>query len=1062
MESQKAAKKRKLTDKSIPNAISQNPTFAEDSQMYQSLIEMERKLDWNMTRKRLEVQDALGRNLFVRIFIVDTTTRTLRIFISHTVSGQLWQSNGEPPAANFETGEGIPAWSLRIEGRLLEPPSRSRDKVTPRKFSTLIKRMIVELERDPTVYPDGNIIEWPRTAGPHNPPLDGFTIRRTGDVPTKVRVVMYLEHFPEQYKVLPELANVLGIKEESRIGVIQTLWNYIKLNNLQDKTDRRLIRADDKLRLVFGAENVKFHDIPQIANRFLAVPDPIVLHYTVNPTIPPPERPSAWDVEIKTEDTSMKNRMTALVQTSKESSQQMVKLDEEIALLAQSLHNSHLKRTFLESFANDPTGFIQTWLESQSRDLETILGSGPTEGATVRQEELKRSEFFQLPWVEEWAGEVISLRDKSAATEEFKELEKDIEMRKVGAERMFMASEGFYSSLSKKKINLAFNDTDKLLPIDTLGVIMIIHGEEYGEESPFGTAMVQLGRAHCQVATLQEAFALTFKDTFISSIERLSEEIKGYEAVRKKLESKRLSYDAAANKYEKLKNSKKEKDKREAEDEMEKAKQRYDETAEDLRAHMEVIQEYETTQMRDLGSGMNIPERRKDIPSRTLSTKRSKEVKPGSLRSRAGSRAESRVTVDSSDEEGTPSRARRMSLHQRRDSAASSKVPSRPTSRSSRKRTDSSATAGGAEEDKDTSDTSKPKKISVTGWASNAVESIRKKNRDVDLFTEIGGGGGDANSHSEYDSSPKKTRNLPFKYRPNASPKPPPRPLQLVVQSEKKIVRALHDFNGSSDELSFRAGNEIVVIQEVLDEWWMGELDGRRGLFPANYVEAVPLNSKRPVPMPSHPSNITITRPPLKDDYDNHSVSEEGYGTSDIEEEREFSAQPLAHQRSPFYASFGDTMSITSTEEEKSVPVPSVRRQSPILEHTAYHSQPSTPPRSNGRLDPSHPDIAQQPLIRRTASESYPNTKKVPPPPPPRRASNAPTPVPPIPDRRPNGAFKTNTYTSSVSSMSNHGYDTSPFDSALDLSAAPANECTQFKQNPFKPKGMCSNCFQFH
>ena len=55
----------------------------------------------------------------------------------------------------------------------------------------------------------------------------------------------------------------------------------------------------------------------------------------------------------------------------------------------------------MESFASDPATFIQTWLESQSRDLETILGSGPTEGMTVRQEDLRRSEFFGLPWVEE-------------------------------------------------------------------------------------------------------------------------------------------------------------------------------------------------------------------------------------------------------------------------------------------------------------------------------------------------------------------------------------------------------------------------------------------------------------------------------------------------------------------------------------------------------------------------------------------------------------------------------------------------------------------------------------
>lgn len=43
---------------------------------------------------------------------------------------------------------------------------------------------------------------------------------------------------------------MLGIKEDSRLGVIQTLWNYIKLQGLQDKSDRRVIHADDKLRLV--------------------------------------------------------------------------------------------------------------------------------------------------------------------------------------------------------------------------------------------------------------------------------------------------------------------------------------------------------------------------------------------------------------------------------------------------------------------------------------------------------------------------------------------------------------------------------------------------------------------------------------------------------------------------------------------------------------------------------------------------------------------------------------------------------------------------------------------
>lgn len=34
--------------------------------MYTSLLDMERKLDWTMTRKKVEIQDALARNPTVR------------------------------------------------------------------------------------------------------------------------------------------------------------------------------------------------------------------------------------------------------------------------------------------------------------------------------------------------------------------------------------------------------------------------------------------------------------------------------------------------------------------------------------------------------------------------------------------------------------------------------------------------------------------------------------------------------------------------------------------------------------------------------------------------------------------------------------------------------------------------------------------------------------------------------------------------------------------------------------------------------------------------------------
>jgi chromatin remodeling complex protein RSC6 len=50
------------------------------------------------------------------------------------------------------------------------------------------------------------------------------------------------------------LAAVIGNSPMPRTEVTSKLWGYIKKNNLQDKTNRRMINADDKLREVFGGK----------------------------------------------------------------------------------------------------------------------------------------------------------------------------------------------------------------------------------------------------------------------------------------------------------------------------------------------------------------------------------------------------------------------------------------------------------------------------------------------------------------------------------------------------------------------------------------------------------------------------------------------------------------------------------------------------------------------------------------------------------------------------------------------------------------------------------------
>jgi upstream activation factor subunit UAF30 len=60
--------------------------------------------------------------------------------------------------------------------------------------------------------------------------------------------------FMKPMTVSSTLASVIGSNPMPRTEVTSKLWGYIKKNNLQDKTNRRMINGDDKLREVFGGK----------------------------------------------------------------------------------------------------------------------------------------------------------------------------------------------------------------------------------------------------------------------------------------------------------------------------------------------------------------------------------------------------------------------------------------------------------------------------------------------------------------------------------------------------------------------------------------------------------------------------------------------------------------------------------------------------------------------------------------------------------------------------------------------------------------------------------------
>ncbi|KAJ3130631.1 hypothetical protein HK100_007812 [Physocladia obscura] len=65
------------------------------------------------------------------------------------------------------------------------------------------------------------------------------------------------------------------------------------------------------------------------------------------------------------------------------------------------------------------------------------------------------------------------------------------------------------------------------------------------------------------------------------------------------------------------------------------------------------------------------------------------------------------------------------------------------------------------------------------------------------------------------------------------------RPLPVPAPSVGQVrVTAMYDFEGQRDgDLSFRAGEQIIVVQKNPNDWWTGRIGIREGVFPANYVQ---------------------------------------------------------------------------------------------------------------------------------------------------------------------------------------------------------------------------------
>ncbi|KAF3917470.1 hypothetical protein ABW21_db0209358 [Orbilia brochopaga] len=430
---------RKPTDKTISQAVEE---IAPLTASYNDIRAMERRLDAAITRKRLDVQDAVARTL--------KNHRIFRLFISNTAINQPWQGTSSLDETSFDfSTDLIPSFRMKIEGRLLDSEDGStplqsevtagsaeaessaagadsgkdvkkEDVKLPKKLSQLFKSIRVELNRntmDPS-YAESSVIEWqkpppaaPAKAGAPAPPqtqeFDGFEFERKLEMSALCTIQLVRDDQPERFRLSRELQAVLDTAEDTRPGIMLGIWEYAHLHNLQDRDERRSISCDDRLKKIFKMDRILLPQVPDLITPHLKPIEPITIKYMIKVDAAA-TTPVVYDV-LLTEDEPLRLRMIKVLnaQMSSPFHRNLVMEDDNIAVLVQAINHSKAKRDFWQSLGADPAAFIQQWVSSQRRDLEVILGE-----KGVDQEESRRAAFFQQETVSQNAYLLLHGRDQ--------------------------------------------------------------------------------------------------------------------------------------------------------------------------------------------------------------------------------------------------------------------------------------------------------------------------------------------------------------------------------------------------------------------------------------------------------------------------------------------------------------------------------------------------------------------------------------------------------------------------------------------------------------------------
>ena len=287
----------------------QNPillldTIFEPESPYWEAVRLEKMLEERIMKRQVDIADAsfrikkIKRVICVEVFDQksgDERDTAAVVVAASTTTAATTNTTADPQAPEeAETPSEQPTNTLCIDIGYMEPEDGTIIKSPP--AYTYIKSIIVEGS-------DGQILyDIPKT----NLSKDCLELTIPAQTDT-VKVAVVMDPQPVQFKLSEELRELLGtltaastsatskpVQTASRPQVIMFLWQYIKLNRLQESEEKKIIKLDERMKQCFSGAlaqqpertSITFADLPVLIQGHLIPLDPIVIEHRVKSCLP--------------------------------------------------------------------------------------------------------------------------------------------------------------------------------------------------------------------------------------------------------------------------------------------------------------------------------------------------------------------------------------------------------------------------------------------------------------------------------------------------------------------------------------------------------------------------------------------------------------------------------------------------------------------------------------------------------------------------------------------------------------------------------------------------------